>query len=197
MDEEWNRDDGSGDVVGRVQKKLRACRTALSRWSKNVFTGREKLIQDKTEQIRRLQLEEDKYKVEELREVRKELGIMLEHEDQNWRQRAKLQRYQKGDKKMKYFHACATERKRRGFVTKIKDQNQVLRYGKVGIEQAFTDYFQGIYSSISPTSEVINAVVANVQTKVTLQVRENLGRVYTVEEVKLALNQMSPLSHQD
>ncbi|XP_041025315.1 uncharacterized protein LOC121265693 [Juglans microcarpa x Juglans regia] len=112
-------------------------------------------------------MEEDMHKVEELRAAKKELETMLEQEDQKWRQRAKLQWYQKGDKNTKYFHTCATERKRRGFITKIKDQDQVLRYGK--------------------------EVVDNVQTKVSDQMNDALGRIYTTEEVELALNQMSSL----
>lgn len=51
------------------------------------------------------------------------------------------------------------------------------------IKKAFIKYFEGIYSSQSPSASEIEAMVGSVNTRVTDQMNEELGQKFEVAEV--------------
>jgi len=64
-----------------------------------------------------------------------------------WRQRAKESWLQFGDRNTKYFHACATQRKKRSQILKIKDSAGHWCYHQEDIEKAFVDYYSELFSA--------------------------------------------------
>lgn len=64
--------------LSRVQERLKLFSYALSRWSRRTFKKREKLIKEKIELLRKMQLNEGSKNREEVRNSKRELGIMLE-----------------------------------------------------------------------------------------------------------------------
>lgn len=50
---------------------------------------------------------EGSHNIEEMKNMQKDIGIMLDNVDLKWRQRAKTNRYRMGDRKTKFFHKCA------------------------------------------------------------------------------------------
>lgn len=75
--------------------------------------------------------------MEEIKQLQKELGNLLEEENMKWRQRANINWYQKGDRNTKFFNACATQRRKNNSLLKIiYSQNQV-RTGEAGVRKAF------------------------------------------------------------
>jgi hypothetical protein len=73
--------------------------------------------------------------------IKEELHFLLEQEDMKWRQRAKESWLQLGDRNTKYFHACATQKKQRSQILKIKDTTGQWCYTQEDIEEAFVAYY--------------------------------------------------------
>lgn len=78
---------------------------------------------------------------------------MIAKENVKWKQRAKLNWIQKGDKNSKYFHTCASQRHKKNWINQIRDGRNRLWTEKEDIKEAFHDYFKGIYTSSNPSRE--------------------------------------------
>jgi hypothetical protein len=60
--------------------------------------------------------------LESIENVEEETHHLLEMEELYWKQRAKCNWFQHGDRNTKFFHAWATERKRRNHIERIHDE---------------------------------------------------------------------------
>ncbi len=79
--------------------------------------------------------------------IKEELHSLLEQEDLKWRQRAKESWLQFGDRNTKYFHACATQRKKRSQILKIKDLVGQWCHCQEDIEKAFVDFYTELFTA--------------------------------------------------
>jgi hypothetical protein len=61
-----------------------------------------------------------------------------------------------GDKNTKFFHACASQRRRKNFIYKIKDGRGWLWERGEEVENAFVEYFSNLYSSSNCGAAEIN-----------------------------------------
>lgn len=61
------------------------------------------------------------------------------------------------------------------------------------VKEAFQYYFSRLFISTIQSVEEISQVTNMIQTKINNEINLNLMRKFTKEEVKVALNQMSPL----
>lgn len=86
----------------------------------------------------------------------------------------KMHWYQMGDRNMKYFHACANQRRKKNFIYKISDQNNIVVIEREDIEVAFKDHFEGIYTSSNPTTKAIEGCLKCVENRVTKEMNIEL-----------------------
>lgn len=63
-----------------------------------------------------------------------------------WKQRARVKWLREGDNNTKFFHAFASNRKRRNFIQSIKNNGEWV-YEFHTIKKLFIDHFKNIYSS--------------------------------------------------
>jgi hypothetical protein len=98
---------------------LNSCKQALTFWSKIKFGAGTRKIKDVLRHLERLQRDENPGNLKTIREVQLELHKLLEMEDLKWKQHAKRNWYTKGDRKTKFFHAWANQRKRQNFIEKV------------------------------------------------------------------------------
>jgi len=89
------------------------------------------------------------------------------------------------------FHAWATQRRRANFIDSVKDQNGVEWKDPADIGRAFTQHFQNLFTTANPVG--IEEVISGVQNLVTPEMNAGLSRVFTEEEIDIALSQMHPL----
>lgn len=68
-----------------------------------------------------------------------------------------------------FFHACATQRYRKNRIVEIKDKQSVLREDQWGIQDAFQQNFQEVYTSNQPTDEEIKQGVESLEQKVSMK----------------------------
>jgi len=95
-----------------------------------------------------------------------------------------------GDRNTKFFHAQASERKRRNTIRRLKDED-----GAIVAEKHLKTFIANQYQQIFMSSTGINMddVLACVQTKVSQSINDNLAVPFTNEEVWRALKDMGDL----
>ena len=125
---------------------------------------------------------------------RNKIQNCMEVEDLKWRQRAKETWLAQGEKNSKYFHACASQRRRANNIVAITDEGGSLHSTTEEIEEAFFNYFQGVLTTSNPSrleecTEVIQGVVTN-------DMNQELLQEISMDEVRKALSQMAPLKAQ-
>ena len=116
----------------------------------------------------------------------------LEHQlDIKWKQRAHVKWLQSGDRNTAFFHAYASERKRKNTIKRLKrddgawieDSNQLKRY--------ITNYFFSIFSASARDNN--EDILQTVQPKVSAWMNDVLCSEYTEEEVINALKSIGDL----
>ncbi|KAF5452149.1 hypothetical protein F2P56_027179, partial [Juglans regia] len=133
------------------------------------------------------------HNIEEIKGLQREIGEMLEIEDLKWKQRAKLNWYQLGDRNTKFFHNCANQRRRKNAIKVIHDEQNRRLSSPSEMEGVFNRYFQKLFTSSEPSKDEITNCLKNVEPRVSNEMNVNLTRSFTRLEVEDAINQMAPL----
>jgi hypothetical protein len=94
-----------------------------------------------------------------------------------------------GDKNTKFFHACASQRRRKNFIYKIKDGRSRLWERGEEVENAFVEYFSNLYSSSNCGAAEIN--LQGLEDRVSNEMNTSLLKEFSKEEVHAALRQMA------
>lgn len=123
----------------------------------------------------------------------KEVEELLEKENLKWKVRAKKHWLQHGDRNTRYFHTCASQRRRKNTIVQIRDEEGRSVGGEEQIEQVFSEYFRGIYTSSNPSLEQVEHCLNGLEQKIDGEKRRKMERSFTTEEVERALKQMSVL----
>lgn len=100
-----------------------------------------------TIRIKEVQDEEGSYYVEELKRLHKEVGLLLEQENIKWNQRSKRNWYTLRDENTKFFHTCATQRRKMNQIHLVVDSHSRLRMDKKDIAKAFKVHYFGVYKT--------------------------------------------------
>ena len=108
-----------------------------------------------------------------------------------WRQRARTQWLAKGDKNTKYFHAVATQRKRRNFIKGIRDDEGVWQAEDEVVSSVFVDFYTRIFTSSNVHD--LDRVLKGVNKFGSDSMNTELLKPYSKEEVDIAIKQMAPL----
>jgi hypothetical protein len=134
---------------------------------------------------------EDLRASDEVKIIQQELEFILEKEDTKWKQRAKANWLRNKDRNTKFYHACVTQRRRANQIEKITDEANVTWESLEDIKVAFVHYFSNLFTAghIENLEECIQGLCL----KVTEAMNEELLKVFTSNEVELALKQMAPL----
>ena len=115
---------------------------------------------------------------------------MLDSEEVLWHQRSKVHWYKEGDKNAKFFHARASDRRRKNIILGLWNENGRWCDDKESISATAVAYFQNIYTTTSLSC--IEEIIRVIPTQVTREMNEELTRPFTGEEVIKALHQIHP-----
>ncbi|XP_042944640.1 uncharacterized protein LOC122278525 [Carya illinoinensis] len=189
----WVRDNASQNILKEVQGKLRRCRGELIKWNSLRVPEGEKEISRLSELLEKEQKGEGAHNALIIRRLQKELGLLLGKEDLKWKQRAKRNWYKLGDRNTKFFHECATQRKKKNCISEIQDANGVRVADQKGIEEVFSQYFRNLFNSSNPSPEAIEEGLRGVERRVTDAMNSELQKVFVMPEVEAALKEMGPL----
>lgn len=101
--------------------------------------------------------------------------------------------YQFGDKNTKFFHACASQRKKKNWIKSIKDTQGRLLTEHWEIERVFQQFYcEPIYSS-NPSLAAVEGCLQCVEERGTPSMNEELQQPFTKEEIKAVVQQTTPL----
>ena len=120
-----------------------------------------------------------------------ELNCWLDKEDAMWKQRARLNWFQEGDRKTRFFHARASSMFQKNLIEGIFDADEVWQVDQEEIEKVFIEYYSDLFISSKPSkfAEIVEAM----QPKVTQSMNAMLVREFQASEVHKTLKQMYPL----
>jgi exonuclease III len=187
----WRVKKRHGDGWKSITEKLDESKKALLSWKRASREETDISICSLTKKLQELQEVNGLPNVGEVREIQKKIQDCMEVEELKWRQRAKETWLAQGDKNSKYFHACASQRRRANNIVAITDEGGSLYTSPEEIEKAFLNYFQGVLTTSNPSSmEECTEVIPNV---VTDAMNQELLQEVSMDEVCQALSQMAPL----
>nr|XP_023912601.1 uncharacterized protein LOC112024185 [Quercus suber] len=115
---------------------------------------------------------------------------VVDSEEIIWRQRSKVHWYREGDRNTKFFHARASERRKKNSISGLWNEDGIWCDSKESITATALSYFENIYTSSSPTG--INEVINAIPRRVTDEMNSELTKTFTSEEVLKALKQLHP-----
>ncbi|KAL9680477.1 hypothetical protein QQ045_018356 [Rhodiola kirilowii] len=140
---------------GPLSRKLKDCMQGLSRWGDETFGNVRKRIKNLKEEIQRLRgINRTEEIVQEEKRLAEELDEWLEREELWWRQRSRVDWLKNGDKNTAYFHARATQHRKRNYIENLRNSG-VLCSSVEEINATITNYFTNLFQSqvkFKPTS---------------------------------------------
>ena len=184
-----------GELVGSewpISKCLERCKVELMRWNKEEFGNVGMKVAELQARLAFLETQPTtSNQIHELRKTRIELNRWLDKEAEMWRQRARKNWFQCGDRNTKFFHAKALDRQSKNHIDGIFYGNGVWHEDEVEIAGIFVDYYTCLFSSSSPMDfeETLHAI----EPKVSREMNADLSREFHEGEVRKALKQMYPL----
>ncbi|KAF5468367.1 hypothetical protein F2P56_012524 [Juglans regia] len=85
VQETWNFGGNHVDLIYKVKGLLESCEKALGRWSRQKDKNRGKETKDLSNQMKKLQENEDEHVINEVKQLQSKLGVLMEQEDINWK----------------------------------------------------------------------------------------------------------------
>jgi exonuclease III len=186
----WATSTNAENGWATVKRKMGKCKRTIQVWVRKNVGAVEDLIKSKTKKLEVIQKGAVGNNREEEKTLRGEIDGLLEQEEIKWRQRANEEWLKNGDRNTKYFHACATQRRRKNMIDQILDGGGQTCNTAESIEDAFVRYYADLFTSASPVN--LEACISAINSKVTTVMNGNLTADFTREEVKNALDQMAP-----
>ena len=105
-----------------------------------------------------------------------------------WHQHSKVHWFREGDRNTKFFHARASDRRKKNTILGLWNNDGKWCEDKDSIAATAVSYFQNIYTTTSPTN--ISDVTSVIPTRVTEEMNTNLSCIFTKDEVVKALQQI-------
>ena len=127
----------------------------------------------------------------EVARLKSELLVLYDKEEKMWHQRSRIQWLQSGDQNTKFFHGTATQRKRKNFIKGLKDDEGVWHEDEDTYARMLNEFYSRLFTSSQPHD--LDRILDGVDEVVTDEMRADLARAYTSEEVDAAIKEMAPL----
>ncbi|KAL9667385.1 hypothetical protein QQ045_001742 [Rhodiola kirilowii] len=116
----WEKAGGSGSSF---KEKLRQCSISLDSRKRRVFGNVKRRIGAVKAKLSALsELPRSQQNIDVEKALTEELDKWLAREEMLWRQGSRVKLLKQGDKNTKFFHARATQRKKKNHISKLRDQ---------------------------------------------------------------------------
>ncbi|XP_074301324.1 uncharacterized protein LOC141632703 [Silene latifolia] len=193
----WVGKDGCETAVQRgfdrwgedLMEALGECASELQKWKKVSIGKIVKAISVKKNQLARLN--EGGRSVEEVRRRRKivsEIVALCRQEEHFWRQRSRALWLKEGDRNTSYFHRQDGQRKAKNYISKLVDDESIVRTEEEAVSRVATRYFTNLFEA-SPSRD-FGDIFDGMEGRVLEWMNAILGSEYREEEVSDALNQI-------
>jgi len=187
--EAWeNAISGGGASLVEIQARVLG---ELWKWDREVLGALEKRIKNaksELERCRRAAISQEQINREHL--LWYKLEHLLDQQHVYWLQQAHSTLLIKGDRNTKFFHAQASERKRRNTIIKLKDEGVGEVAGKY-LKSFIANQYQQLF--MSSAGSQIEEVLGCIHEKVTWEMNDNMTAPFSSDEVWAALKDMGEL----
>ena len=180
--------EGGNTTLVEVQRKVLE---ELWDWDRNVLGELEKRISKakrELEKCRRRSISQDQVNREHI--LRYKLERLQDQQHVYWKQRAHTAWLTKGDRNTKYFHAYASERRRKNYVRRLKEDGGGVVEGR-RLKNYIANQYQNLFLSCAGGHD--DEVIDCVQSRVTQEMNEDLSAPFTDDEVWSALQSIGDL----
>ncbi|XP_023920366.1 uncharacterized protein LOC112031886 [Quercus suber] len=100
-----------------IASSLSRCASDLMAWNKDVIGNIPKKIQEKRKALNTLIAQDhDGSRGAKIDELRKDINELLDSEETLWHQHSKIHWYREGDRNTKFFHARASDRRKKNTI---------------------------------------------------------------------------------
>ena len=120
--------------------------------------------------------------------MRREINEIQVREEMMWNQRFRALWLKWGDRNTKFYHATASQRRRKNWIMGLQNSFEEWQEDKEEIRRTILDYFETIYKSDQPTS--FEASLNSITTLISPDMNEEL--LADFKEVWYARKQMHP-----
>lgn len=110
--------------------------------------------------------------VVEISKLKKQLHTLMEQEEAQWKQRTKIKWLKHGDKKTRFFHACANQRQNSNIIRMICNAKGNCWEDPDEIGKAFVDYFTTLFTM--EQADNLKPCLDHLEVKVTAQMNSVL-----------------------
>lgn len=177
----WRIKKPSGDGWGAVQHNLEESKKVLLQWRRINDDPVEGIIKQKTRDIKTLQEHDGLLDMDSIRVLQQDVSVLMEEEELKWRQRAKELWLKEGDKNTQFFHACASQRKHVNMITQILDEGGNVCSTTEGIQEAFIQYYDNLFTSTIQAGNV--EILEGMNGRVSAAMNAELTRELSTEEI--------------
>ncbi|XP_059436227.1 uncharacterized protein LOC132169166 [Corylus avellana] len=176
----WRKKTHGKGTWHSVAGKLEASKSRLKAWQRVQGGNMRQQINELSEQLLKAQAEHGGTDTSLLMKLKNELLEKQREDDLFWKQRAKEHWAKFGDQNSRFFHACATHKKKASLITGITDEFGQRWETNEQIGGAFTRYFQNLFTTCGPRH--MEKALEAVEQHVTPSMNESLLKDFTVEE---------------
>ena len=169
-----------------IRIKIARCSEQLGRWGEDIHKKFKSEIAKCRDSIKHLKSNLDASS-EEVIQARAKLDRCLAQEEEWWKQRAKVFWLQSGNANTKVFHHYASSRKKKNQILQLLDDHDNVCSWDNGIPYLIYSYFSNMFQSNGGSGE---AVIANVQSRVSADQNTHLESLYTASEIECAIKGM-------
>ncbi|KAK3228886.1 hypothetical protein Dsin_000767 [Dipteronia sinensis] len=127
-----------------------------------------------------------------IREIERNIDILMEKEEAYWKQRSRVEWLQCGVKNTRYFHWRASARRSRNEINGMYDMSGNWCVSYTDIKQIVVGYFSGMFKTNYPSRICMNEVLSSVQPRMSITARNMLDNLFTHAEIKKAVFDMAP-----
>lgn len=148
-----------------------------------------KVLRQKQSKFQQLEVSEcTNEKVEVIRNLEAEINEVLLREEIMWNQRSRALQIKWGDRNTKFFHATASQRRRKNRILGLNDFEGVWQEDQGIVEGIILDYFKAIFMFDHPTN--FEASLSAINSRVLTKMNEELVAEFMPDEIRAALKQM-------
>ncbi|KAK9986185.1 hypothetical protein SO802_031136 [Lithocarpus litseifolius] len=120
-----------------------------------------------------------------------EVNELLDKESLMWQQRARALHLKCGDNNTQFFHNKASQRFRRNRIMGLLDDTNSWCTDNAQVAEIIVGFYTRLFTSEEQTN--VHGILEVIQPLVTEDMNTNLTRVFTKQEVDIALKEMAPL----